>query len=403
MPCLRQLPSRESFPPPASRPRFFRRGAGRTVFTLCILFGVLVLAEIALRIISARAQQRENSRSGHYSLSLYATDGKTNLSDHDGRLMLVLDPFVTYRNLPNQRDPWFTINSRGYRGPEPDPNPAVTRIVLVGGSTAFGSGAESDDATIARALERRLPNVQVINAAVNGHVSTDELTLLQKELLDLNPALVIALGAFNDAHLAYVLEGGRVQTNSTFRDLELRLIRLQAIESNPLRGFWAFARSIFPEVLSRAEKLERLPGRIRQDFQGEMPDDPLEPKIRNYTSNILEMESLCRSRGAGFLAVLQPQRPNEWRHAEYYSKRYNQFIESADRAFGSAGIDYLNLHAAGEIRTDHFFPGDDVHFNAAGAEAVAEIIAARIREHNLLSAEPQIAEPPVAASPPAAP
>lgn len=386
-----------------SSPPLRRRSAGRIVFTLAILFGVLVVAEIALRIVSSRARQRENSRPGQYSLTLYATDGQTSLSGHDGRLKLVLDPFVTYRNLPNQHDPWFTINSRGYRGPEPDPNPAVTRVVLVGGSAAFGSGAESDDATLARAIERRLPNVQVINAAVNGHVSTDELTLLQKELLDLKPALVIALDAFNDATLGYVLEGSRLQTNSTFRDLELRLIRLQAIESNPLRAFWAVGYSIFPELLGRAEKLERLPSRIRQDFYGEMPDDPLEPRIRNYSANVLQMESLCQARGIRFLAVLQPQRPNQWRYAEYYTKRYNQFIESAAGAFSEAGIDYLSLHAAAEIQKDHFFPGDDVHFNAAGAEAAADLIAARIRDHNLLFTGAQSAEPPPNASPPGTP
>jgi lysophospholipase L1-like esterase len=394
--------SKDSSQPPNARPPFHRRPAGRLAFTLAILLGVLVLSEISLRIISARARQREDTRPGHYSLTLLATYGQTSLSDHDGRLKLVLDPFVTYRNLPNQHDPWFTINSRGYRGPEPDPDPAVTRIVLVGGSAAFGSGAESDEATIARALERRLPNTQVINAAVNGHVSTDELTLLQKELLDLNPALVIALDSFNDATLAYVLEGGHLQTNSTFRDLELRLVRLQAIESNPLRGFWTLARSIFPEVLSRAEKLERLPNRVRQDFYGEMPDDPLEPKIRNYTANVLKMESLCRSRGIRFLSLLQPQRPNEWRYAEYYNKRYNQFIDSSAAAFNAAGIGFINLHADSEIRKDHFFPGDDVHFNAAGAEAVAGIIAARIRDHNLLPAGPQSVPPPEV-NPPATP
>lgn len=374
-------------------PPLRRRRAGRFVFTLAILLGVLVLAEIALRIVSARAQQRENSRPGHYSLTLYASDGQTSLSGHDGRLKLVLDPFVTYRNLPNQQDPWFSINSRGYRGAEPDPNPAVTRIVLAGGSAAFGSGAESDEATVARALERRLPNVQVINAAVNGHVSTDELTLLQKELLGLNPALVIALDGFNDATLGYVLEGGGVQTNSTFRDIELRLIRLQAIDSNPLRAFWAFGYSIFPELLGRAEKLERLPNRIRQDFHGEMPADPLEPRIRNYSANVLQMESLCQARGIRFLAVLQPQRSNEWRYAEYYNKRYNQFIESASGAFSKAGIEHLNLHAAAEIQKKHFFPGDDVHFNAAGAESIADLIAAQIRDRGLLAAGPQSVEP----------
>ena len=203
------------------------RGFSRRRLTLSIvaLVCTLVFAEAALRIYSwVEASRRNDLPGAPYTLTLYATDRVTVLSEHNGRLKLVLDPFVTYRNLPNQRDPWFTTDSRGYRGAGVDGSASTTRIVLVGGSAAFGTGALSDAETLAAALERRFEGVQAINAAVNGHVSTDELTLLEKELLDLDPSLILALDGFNDSQLGYVLAGDRTMTNSTFRDFENRLI-----------------------------------------------------------------------------------------------------------------------------------------------------------------------------------
>ena len=45
------------------------------------------------------------------------------------------------------------------------------RIVLVGGSAAFGTGLNSDSETFAHQLEKELESVEVINAAVIGHKS----------------------------------------------------------------------------------------------------------------------------------------------------------------------------------------------------------------------------------------
>ena len=375
--------------PKNSTSRLFPGRRGRLLVVAFALAGAVVLVEIALRTYAWVEASRRNDLAGvPYTLSLYATDGLTSLSEHEGRLKLILDPFVTYRNLPNQHDPWFTINSQGYRGEELDRNRQTTRIVLVGGSAAFGTGARSDQDTLAAALERRFEDVRVINAAVNGHVSTDELTLLEKELLDLDPSLVLALDGFNDSQLGYVLNGEWAMTNSTFRDLENRLIDWRATRTNPAWAGWAFLRSCFRELGGRVEKLRRLPNRIRQDWYGEMPADHLEAKLQIYTRNVRRMASLAAKRDVGFLVMIQPQRPNVWRHWEFYSGRYNLFVQKAAHAFEKEGIGVLDLHAAKQIGKEHFLDGDDIHFNAAGVEVVADIVAEHIQSRGLLD-QPQ--------------
>ncbi|MBS0169536.1 MAG: hypothetical protein JSR62_04215 [Nitrospira sp.] len=67
----------------------------------------------------------------------------------------------------------------------------------MGGSTAFGTGLESDRESVASQLAQLL-NVEVINAAVIGHGSGQELAYLLSELVNLQPDVVIALDGWND-------------------------------------------------------------------------------------------------------------------------------------------------------------------------------------------------------------
>src|SRR5690606_1999457 len=116
-----------------------------------------------------------------YSWSLYTSSGEK-IGAKDGILKLMLRPYITYGNLPNQSTPYFNINSRGMRGPEfeKDP-PASGRIILVGGSSAFGTGLQSDQETLAHHLSQKL-GVEVINAAVIGHQSGHQYAYVATEL-----------------------------------------------------------------------------------------------------------------------------------------------------------------------------------------------------------------------------
>ena len=125
-------------------------------------------------------------------------DGRDLGYEHKGPLQLALHPFAIYSNLPNQRSDYFSTDDHGFRGNGRDrPLDTHGRVVLIGGSTAFGTGLESDSETVASKLAKLL-NAEVINAAVIGHGSGQELTYLLTDLVDTHPDLVIALDGWND-------------------------------------------------------------------------------------------------------------------------------------------------------------------------------------------------------------
>src|SRR5262249_36851264 len=87
------------------------------------------------------------------------------------------------------------------------PKPAGTcRIFLVGGSTAFGTCARSNETTIAGYLERSLNRegakfkrrFEVVTAANANWISPHERIMIENRLLELEPDVVIALSGYND-------------------------------------------------------------------------------------------------------------------------------------------------------------------------------------------------------------
>jgi len=100
----------------------------------------------------------------------------------------------------------ISINSEGFRGAEFSPTkPGDTyRIVMIGGSTTFGSGV-FDNETIPFQLEQKLQNknsefnVEVINTGLGGSWSKLEVDLIKNKIIDYDPNLLIVYGGANDA------------------------------------------------------------------------------------------------------------------------------------------------------------------------------------------------------------
>ena len=116
-----------------------------------------------------------------------------------GLLKLMLHPLVGTVNVPDQKTQFFTINHLGFRGRELDARERHRhRLILLGGSAAFGTGLESDGETLAVQLEQRLPDTEIVNAAVIGQRSGQELALLVSELVDLESDQVVTLDGWND-------------------------------------------------------------------------------------------------------------------------------------------------------------------------------------------------------------
>tara|TARA_B100000029_G_C17511959_1_gene936619 strand:- start:351 stop:1454 length:1104 start_codon:yes stop_codon:yes gene_type:complete len=114
------------------------------------------------------------------------------------------EPYLEY--LPNQSQKTININSNGTRGTDFDiPKSNDTfRIIVVGGSTIFGSGT-TDETTIPGLLEQKLnekkfdKKIEVIDGGLSGSFSTTEIYRIYNKYLDFEPNLLIIYSGWNDA------------------------------------------------------------------------------------------------------------------------------------------------------------------------------------------------------------
>ena len=81
----------------------------------------------------------------------------------------------------------------------------IYRVIILGGSTVFGDGAESIEGNLSTKLRYELSNntnlekeIEIINAGVGGYDSGNEFMYLYTELLSFNPDLVIVYNGWND-------------------------------------------------------------------------------------------------------------------------------------------------------------------------------------------------------------
>jgi len=117
-------------------------------------------------------------------------------------------PYLNDYGTPNFRtsDGLDMHNSLGFRGPEIEiPKPSGRyRIVILGGSSAYESGVYEWKKDFARQLEKELrvlyntENIEVINAALPGYTSYENLINLELKVLDLKPDMVIIYEGVND-------------------------------------------------------------------------------------------------------------------------------------------------------------------------------------------------------------
>jgi hypothetical protein len=123
----------------------------------------------------------------------------------------VMTPFVGIAPDPGRHHNAF-INSLQCRSDRevvlPKP-PHTYRIFIIGGSTAFGSGASSQEKTIGGYLNTLLANelspetklnYEVFTLATPSWASTQERIIIENRLLDLQPDLVISFSGNNDVH-----------------------------------------------------------------------------------------------------------------------------------------------------------------------------------------------------------
>jgi lysophospholipase L1-like esterase len=363
----------------------------------------VVSVVVSLLVADWVLEQRERSKhpdsdldpEPFYSWSFTTTRGER--VGLDGLLELSMHPFVVYTNLPNQETRYFSTDGSGFRrnGPARDTK-ARFRIAVLGGSTAFGTGLQRDADTFTARLESLVEGSAILNAAVIGHLSGQELVYLVTELVDLEPHLVIAIDGFNDVADQMMGPSRTSQTagvNNTFFMIEDGLQRLYLLESGGLLDrLGAAIPLIFKHIAKIVRSALDLPPPSLSPNPGndERRVLPRNPAVLAdiYARNMGKMVIVAEAFGARLLCVLQPDyvslfekhRPNQM------SLYYTAFRRAARPLLDEAGVVHIDLNNF----EDSFLPDmfmDQIHLNARGNQVMAEIVESEITTRNLLTAE----------------
>jgi hypothetical protein len=217
---------------------------------LAILGGIpagLLVLELLLRLISGLTgnatmnnYQGEAPNVSGYRLQFTNAQGKPYQGlQQRGELSAQYNALMGYTLLPDQKNGFWQINGDGFRYNQPIPTakPAdEVRIFVIGGSAAFGQLSTNNQATFAARLEARLnkqvadqrtnpgkfrPDVlpyfadevarvmnlpprirggryRVINAAVPGYSSGNEMMQLTLKILPYKPDMIIVMNGYPD-------------------------------------------------------------------------------------------------------------------------------------------------------------------------------------------------------------
>jgi len=137
---------------------------------------------------------------------------------------------------PNQHYPTLNINEYGFRGSEiqKEKPSDVYRIFVVGGSTAFGSGATSDETTIPGYLQEIINqqnfdyDIEVINGGIGSANSETELLLVKNTILGFEPNLIIIYDGINDAvhRPVFIYDKNEKNNESPWQLIEIELEKI---------------------------------------------------------------------------------------------------------------------------------------------------------------------------------
>lgn len=246
-----------------SRRRSWKRKQKRRPWLpiLLLLIGVPVGLELLTRLmvqLTGTNQQLTAEESGvtktveEYRLGFLSPERQPYADlPNQGALMAVRNPLMSYNLLPEQKSEFWSINPQGFRDDEPvSPEKAEgeVRIFVLGGSAAFGQLNSSNQTTFGEQLEKLLndrvaaqqkngsrfqPTVlpyradqvddalalppripertyRVINAAVPGYTSGNELAMLMQQVVSYQPDMLIVLNSYADLLLPSAQPGAEI-------------------------------------------------------------------------------------------------------------------------------------------------------------------------------------------------
>jgi lysophospholipase L1-like esterase len=320
------------------------------------------------------------------------------------------DPYLVFSPIPGWRGRYTRYNSFGFRGEEiaEKKPPDAIRIAVLGGSTAFGAFVK-DEYTFPAVLQGLLQEtaastgasgsrrkIEVINAAVPGYTSTQELISLHLKVLPLTPDVVIIFDSLNDVYnLGHPPQnaGEMDEWESRFTMTMPQRMKQLLLRSSALLRFGAELRGHLSEWIHKVGHQEGAP-------TWKPSPGASEAAANVYLENIRSMLALLKVRGIRGVTISQPSRLWSRSEAEMAvnlplerAQAMRSLRETMKRRtvdiVAQFGTDFsaLDLDDLGQVPA-FFIDGDDLHLTEAGNRAVAHRIAdALLKGPNIIERE----------------
>ena len=374
--------------------------------------------------------------------------------------------YTGYELVGNQDSQYWQINAQGFRDRDPVPLAKPQneiRIFLLGGSTAFGYGSSSNAATISAQLEQRLQkrlqqqkaspqlykpdslpanpeerqksagkpakiksgNYRVINAAVPGYASGNELAQVALEILKYEPDLIIVLDGYVDLMLPSqekAVEISQVQQNNANRseglnrfDRVIEPVKDRSYLVQVVQDRWANSQKandkadfVLDERLFNL--VEHLPG----------GEQELQKRVARYIENQRQILKLSAAAKIPLIVAIQPEitgrnatqlSDSEGEIATQLGRSYIRQVRNSYPAFIEATQQLAksfpkNIKALDLYRLTDKYPSpsfiDPIHLNEAANEKLAEQFYYAISSFSKMQVVPKQAPAPAPTPAPAA-
>lgn len=355
---------------------------------LLLVGGVALLGALTLVVLEFLV--RHDDRSKGRTIEHYRLPGEKELREG----LYVPHPYLGYAlrpgyeraGNPNVRGvAQVHINSHGMRGPEMlvEKDPRTIRILCLGGSTTYCTGAMSDAAAWPAQLEQRLngagiPGVrfEVGNCGVSGWTSAESLINLALRLVELRPDFVLLYHIPNDARA--------IQTRGVVGDYTH--LRQAWVADNPgevdrwlserfhLFGRWRQSRGGAEQALVSLQRYVFVPDfkslHVRSDVE------VVERGIDIYRRNLKHLIALARANGIEPLLQTFADCPSiETPDGERYTetiRRQNEVIEALGADLGVHVVDMTSLRDRPELFDDW------MHYNERGCAEHGALLATKL-------------------------
>jgi len=324
------------------------------------------------------------------------------------------DPYLVFSPIPGWRGRYTRYNSFGFRGQEiAGKKPSDTiRIAVLGGSTAFGAFVKDQDtfpAVLQGLLQENAAStgavgsrskIEVINAAVPGYTSTQELISLHLKVLPLAPDVVIVFDSINDVYNL----GHPPQNAWEMDEWENRLtmtmpqrMRQLLLRSSALLRLGVLLRGHLSDWKYKVVHQEQAP-------TWKPGPGAFEAAADTYLENIRSMLALLKVRGIRGITITQPAR--QWSISDTEMTAFVRPLERVQALrslretmkrrtidiVAQFGTDFsvVDLDDLGQVPS---YFGDLMHFTEAGNRAVAHRIADAVLKSPIIEREPIVTKP----------